>query len=71
MNSYWAERHAIDHINQLTTDAAGDLRAWQADGTDSPASQRPVVTGHHWWQSVFSWLQTLASRSHRRAAQPR
>jgi hypothetical protein len=71
MNSYWAERIATDHIDQLRTDAAGDQKARHAEGTDPSASDRPVISPRRARQRAFSWLQTLVSRSHRHAAQPR
>jgi len=72
MNSYWAERHATDHFDQLRTDAAGDQETQRAEGTDPSAPSRPVVSGQNrTWHRAFSWLQAAASRSHRHAAQPR
>ncbi|HET9344844.1 MAG TPA: hypothetical protein VFO05_04000 [Candidatus Limnocylindrales bacterium] len=71
MNSYWAERHAIEHIDQLMTEAAGDQRTRRAEEADSPAPDRQVVSGRRTWQRAFSWLQALAARSRRHAAQPR
>ena len=73
MNSYWAERHATDHLDQLMTDAAGDQEMRRAEETDSPAPDRPVVSEGQarTWHRAFSWLQALASRSHGHAAQPR
>ena len=68
MNTYWAEQHARQHIDQMAADAQGDALLKAA--TDV-AAIRPDVPGPRLFWRARARVQALALRRLRFAARPR